>query len=208
MSFFDEADEPEPTPRPETRRPRSVSRPRQQRSGRPPGGSGRPPGSQHPQDVQTRRLVAVGVIVVIVILLAVLVKSCSSSATTTSLKNYNASVYNLISASDSNGGHVFDNLTNGNLNSSTLLTTQASNANAQLSQAEHLSVPSQMAAPRMPTSTSAGSVTRRAARSSSCCAIRTSRPAGRLTTHRWVPPTCVCVSKTSTRSMSVSAVKM
>jgi hypothetical protein len=96
--------------------------------------------------VQTRRLVAVGVIVVIVILLAVLVKSCSSSATTTSLKNYNASVYNLISASDSNGGHVFDNLTNGNLNSSTLLTTQASNANAQLSQAEHLSVPSQMAA--------------------------------------------------------------
>jgi hypothetical protein len=96
--------------------------------------------------VQTRRLVAVGVIVVIVILLAVLVKSCSSSATTTSLKNYNASVYNLISASNNNGARVFRNLTNGPLSSSTLLTTQVQNADSQLSQAEHLSVPSQMAA--------------------------------------------------------------
>ncbi len=96
--------------------------------------------------MQTRRLVAVGVIVVIVILLAVLVKSCSSSATTTSLKNYNASVYNLISASNSNGGRVFQNLTNGPLSSSTLLTTQVQNADSQLSQAERLSVPSQMAA--------------------------------------------------------------
>jgi hypothetical protein len=146
LSFFDEADETEPNPRPETRRPRSMSRPRQQRSGRPPGGSGRPPGSQHPQDVQTRRLVAVGVVVVIVILLAVLVKSCSSSATTTSLKNYNASVYNLISASDANGVAVFRNLSDGPLSSTNLLTSQVQQADKQLSQAEQLSVPSQMAA--------------------------------------------------------------
>ena len=96
--------------------------------------------------MQKRRLVAVGVIVVIVILLAVLVKSCSSSATTTSLENYNASVYNLISSSDSNGLQVFKNLTNGPLTSSTLLTSQVQRADKQLSDAEKLSVPSQMAA--------------------------------------------------------------
>ena len=144
MSFFDETDEPEPTPQAETRRTRSVPRPRQQRSGRPPGGSGRPPGGQHQQDVQTRRLIAAVAVVVIVIVLALLVKSCASSQTETALKNYNASVYNLINESDGTGTSMFTELEKGNPGSVSL-EQEVQDANSELSKAEGLSVPSQMA---------------------------------------------------------------
>jgi len=119
-----------------------MPRPRQQRSGRPPGGSGRPPGSQHDPEVQTRRLIAVVVIVVVVIVLALLVKSCSSSQTTTALKNYNANVSTLIDESTATGQTVFSDLKSGDSGD---LANQVQAANSQLSKAESFSVPSQMA---------------------------------------------------------------
>jgi hypothetical protein len=84
-------------------------------------------------------------IVVVVIVLALLIKSCSSSATTNSLKNYNASVYNLINESDGTGNSMFKELEKGNPGSVNLAQEQV-DANAELSKAQGLSVPSQMAA--------------------------------------------------------------
>jgi hypothetical protein len=143
LSFFDEADEPQP--RQETRRARPGAR-----SGRPPGGSGRPPGSQHQQEVQTRRLIAAGVVVVIVIAMALLIKNCQGSAATNSLKSYNASVYGLISKSTSNAQQALGNkgLESGSLNGTTTaqtLATAETEARSQVSQAQALQAPSQMA---------------------------------------------------------------
>jgi hypothetical protein len=149
LSFFDEADEPQPT-RQETRRPRSAGRPPRARSGRPPGGSGRPPaGSHHQQEVQTRRLVAVGVIVVIVIAMALLIHSCDASATNNSLKNFNASVSELISASTANAQQALGShgLSSGNLTGITAtLDTTVKNARSELTKAKRLSTPGQMSA--------------------------------------------------------------
>ena len=145
MSFFDEADEPQPT-RQETRRPRRVARPPRAGSGRPPGGSGRPPGGRHQQEVQTRRLVLAGVVVVIVIAMALLIHSCDTSATNTALKNYNADVYNLINASDATGAQALGDqgLTSGKLGTLNLA-PQAHAALLQLEKAEGFHPPSQMA---------------------------------------------------------------
>jgi hypothetical protein len=144
LSFFDEADEPQP--RQETRRARAGGPPRA-RSRRPPGGSGRPPGGQHQQEVQTRRLVAAGVVVVIVIAMALLIKSCDSSATTSALKNYNVSVYRLINASDSNALGVLTDLKGGDLTGiSDDLTKAEQTALGDVTKAEDLHAPSQMAA--------------------------------------------------------------
>jgi hypothetical protein len=145
LSFFDEADEPQP--RQETRRTRTAGPPRA-RSGRPPGGSGRPPGGQHQQDVQTRRLVAAGVVVVVVIAMALLIHSCDSSATTNALKSYNISVYRLISGSTTRASDVLENdLAKGNLEGITQdLNTAEQDALRDLSKAEALHAPSQMAA--------------------------------------------------------------
>ncbi len=86
-------------------------------------------------------------IVVIVIVMALLIKSCDNSATNSALKTYNASVYNLIGASNSNGAKVLgpEGLESGNL-SSLDLATEVQTADSQLRQAEDLSTPSQMAA--------------------------------------------------------------
>lgn len=144
MSFFDEADEPQP--RQETRRARAGGPPRA-RSRRPPGGSGRPPGGQHQQEVQTRRLVAAGVVVVIVIAMALLIKSCDSSATTSALKNYNVRVYRLINTSDSNAQGVLADLSRGDLTGiSDELTKAEQAALGNVTTAEDLHAPSQMAA--------------------------------------------------------------
>ena len=92
---------------------------------------------------------AAGVVVVIVIAMALLIKSCDSSATTSALKNYNVSVYRLISASDSNARNVLGpkELASGNLTGITqALATAETNARADVSHAEDLHAPSQMAA--------------------------------------------------------------
>ncbi len=95
--------------------------------------------------MQTRRLIAAAIIVVVVIALALLIKSCDSSATTSALKNYNANVYNLISASDTTGGQVFNKLTSGNLSNVNLLASQVQAADSQLRTAQGFHAPSQMA---------------------------------------------------------------
>ena len=121
------------------------------RGGRPPGGPGRrgtgrrsTAASHHHREIQTRRLVASVVVVVVVLAMALLIHSCDSSQTTSALKNYNASVYNLINQSDATGSRVFQTLTGGNL--ATLnLAPEVTQARAQLRQAQRLNVPSGMA---------------------------------------------------------------
>jgi hypothetical protein len=93
--------------------------------------------------------VAAGVVVVIVIAMALLIKSCDSSATTSALKNYNASVYQLITGSTSNASNVLgeNGLAGGNLTGITqVLATAESNARNDVTKAENLHAPSQMAA--------------------------------------------------------------
>jgi hypothetical protein len=151
LSFFDEADEPRRTPPSEAQRPRRAARPPRGPSGRPPGGSGRRPGGQHQQDVQTRRLVAVGVIVIVIIAMALLIHGCQVSQTNSSLKSYAANVNTLITRSDNNGAQMFSDLVSGKLNSNGIetlqneLNTAAGNAQTHLSQAKSLSAPGQMA---------------------------------------------------------------
>lgn len=144
MSFFDEADEPQPT-RQETRRPFGGGRP-PRGSGRPPGGSRRPPRSPQEQQVQTRRLVAVTVVVVIVILIAVLIAGSGGDAG--ALKKYNASVSGLISRSTTNARYVLGPkvLESGNLTGiSQALANAEGTARDQLSKARSLHAPSQLA---------------------------------------------------------------
>jgi hypothetical protein len=145
LSFFDEADEPQP--RQETRRQRAVGSPRA-RSGRPPGGSGRPPRSQHEQEVQTRRLIAVGVIVVIIIVIAVLL--AGSGGNSGALKNYNASVYQLIKGSTTNAQNALGakGLESGSLSGTATnqdLATYETNARNDLTKAKGLHAPSELA---------------------------------------------------------------
>jgi hypothetical protein len=135
LSFFDEADEPQP--RQETRRPRAARPPRAR--------SGRPPGSQHQQEVQTRRLIAAGVVVVIVIVIAVLI--AGSGGDSGALKNYNASVYQLMRGSVGNAQKVLNLLTKGNLTGiSQSLATYETTARGDVSRAGALHPPSQLAA--------------------------------------------------------------
>ncbi|MDE3130284.1 MAG: hypothetical protein KGL16_03960 [Acidobacteriota bacterium] len=90
---------------------------------------------------------AVGIVVVIVIAMALLIHSCSASATKDSLKNYNASVFQLIKRSDTNAQRVLTDLTNGHLAGlTTELATRVHHAQADLHSARTLSTPSQMAA--------------------------------------------------------------
>ena len=85
MSFFDEADEP----------PRRAPR---QRPRRPPAsGRGRPP---QDQSVRTRQIVAVAALLVVVVLAAIGIHSCQVSQTDNSLKDYNTSVNQLMTASN------------------------------------------------------------------------------------------------------------
>ena len=86
-------------------------------------------------------------VVVIVIAMALLIKSCDSSATTSALKNYNASVYQLISGSVTNAQNVLKQLAGGNLGGiSTDLAKAEQNAQSEVRSTQALSTPSQMAA--------------------------------------------------------------
>jgi hypothetical protein len=88
--------------------------------------------------------VASVVVVVVVLAMALLIHGCDSSQRTSALKNYNASVYNLINESDATGARVFQALTGGDL--ATLnLAPEVVQARAQLRQAERLSVPGGLA---------------------------------------------------------------
>ncbi len=128
MSFFDEVDEPSPTP------------PRPQ-----PSGSRRGP----PNDAQTirfRRIVALVVIVIFVVAVLLLVHGCQVSAQNSALRNYNNSVATVIQQSDQTGAQLFSELAGGS--SSTTLQSQvaetAANAASELRTAHALSVPSAM----------------------------------------------------------------
>ena len=97
--------------------------------------------------MQTRRLVAAGAVVVIVVVMALLIHSCDASATNSALKNYNASVFQLITGSTGNAQTVLRKLTQGNLTSiSTDLASAEQKAQQNLSHAQSLNAPSQMAA--------------------------------------------------------------
>lgn len=140
MSFFDEADEPQSSPRAEPRRPRPAGR------GRPPG---RPPGGN--QQVQNRRIAAVIAVVVIIVVMAVVIHGCESSQAQSSLKDYSTSVYNLIGRSNAIGKKVFGELHGASLKNQngavvTALDTSLSAATSQLQQANALNAPSEMTA--------------------------------------------------------------
>jgi hypothetical protein len=86
---------------------------------------------------------------VIVIVMALLIHGCEVSQTNSSLKNYNADVDTLITASDNNGAQMFTDLESGELTSNTSglqtkLSTIADNARKQLAQAQSYSPPSAM----------------------------------------------------------------
>lgn len=95
--------------------------------------------------MQTRRLIAVGVIVVIIIVIAVLL--AGSGGDSGALKNYNASVYKLANKSYTHVSGVLKALTRGNLTGiTTELATYEQDAQGDAASAKSLHAPSQMAA--------------------------------------------------------------
>lgn len=90
------------------------------------------------------------VIVVIVIAMALLIHGCESSQAKDALKNYNANVDQLMTASDNNGRQVFAELQGNQLTASSAQTLQnkltiaLQNARTNLSTAESYNAPSQM----------------------------------------------------------------
>ncbi len=90
-------------------------------------------------------------IVVVIIVMALLIHGCQVSHTNNSLKNYNANVSTLISASDANGAAMFNDLASGDLDSDIEklqndMNTTSHTASTQLSHAQSLSAPGQLAA--------------------------------------------------------------
>ena len=128
MSFFDEADEPSPTP------------PRR----RPSGSRRGPPGDA--QTIRFRRIVALVVIVIFVVAVLLLVHGCQVSAQNSALRDYNNSVATVMQQSDQTGAQLFHELTSGS--SATTLQSQvaetAVSAQSQLKSAQSFSVPSAM----------------------------------------------------------------
>lgn len=79
--------------------------------------------------------------------MALLIHSCDTSATNSSLKNYNASVSQLISGSTTNAQKVLGALSSGNLTGITsVLDTAVKNARSDAQKAQDLGTPSQMSA--------------------------------------------------------------
>ncbi len=133
MSFFDEVDEPTPSPRP--RRPSGT------------GGGRRPPTDQ--QAIAVRRAVAGGGILVALIVIVLGVHSCQVSSRNSSLKDYTNNVSSLVQQSDNTGSTFFGLLSGaGSAGSATSLQNQINNASAQanstLSKAQGLDVPDQV----------------------------------------------------------------
>lgn len=140
MSFFDDADEqPSRPPRTQPRRePRGEARRGRTSGGRPPSGP--------PQAIRTRRIAAAVVVVVLIILMAVGIHSCQASQAESALKDYNAQVNSLISASDETGKQLFGILDSASSHSPTVVYTQITNgslksAQSQLDQAQSMNVP-------------------------------------------------------------------
>lgn len=129
MSFFDEADEPSPTP------PR-----------RRPSGSRRGPPTSDAQTIRFRRIVALVVIVIFVVAVLLLVHGCQVSAQNSALRNYNNSVATVMQQSDQTGAQLFSELSAGS--SATTLQSQVAetgtSAQSELKAAQGFSVPSAM----------------------------------------------------------------
>jgi hypothetical protein len=89
------------------------------------------------------------VVIAIVIAMALLIHGCQVSQTNDSLKNYNAQVYSLINASDTNGGRLFTDLQKLSAGGISSLQTELNGvlgtARDNLNSAESLNAPSQMA---------------------------------------------------------------
>ena len=134
MSFFDDVDEPP------AQAPRSGARAQRRPSGRPPSGAD--------QSIRNRRIIAAVVVVVVIVLMAVGIHSCQASQAENALKDYNAQVNSLISASDTTGSQLLTILGQASGKSPTEVYTQVSDAlnsaNHQLTTAQGWSVPSAM----------------------------------------------------------------
>jgi hypothetical protein len=99
--------------------------------------------------VQTRRLIAVGVIVALVVVVALLIHHVEVNQTKNSLKTYAGTVSTDVTASDTTGAGVFKALRSGEASSNLNglqqdLNTAAGDALAQLQKAQGLSTPDQM----------------------------------------------------------------
>ena len=114
MSFFDDVDEPP------AQAPRTRSRAQRPPSGRPPSGAD--------QSIRNRRIIAAAVVVVVIVLMAVGIHSCQASQAENALKDYNAQVNSLISASDTTGSQLLTILGQAAGKSPTEVYTQVSDA--------------------------------------------------------------------------------
>ena len=141
MSFFDDADEPQPATR---AMPRTA--PRRRRTS---GPGRRPPSDQ--QSIQVRRAIAVVALLIVVLLVALGVHSCQVSARTSALKTYADNVSSLIPESNQTGSQLFQLLSSaggagagnaGNLQNQ--INQTRVNADAQLRRAQALDVPDEM----------------------------------------------------------------
>jgi CARDB len=96
-------------------------------------------------------MIAVGAIVVVIILAVLLIHHVQVNQTKNSLKNYAANVNSLVHDSNANGKHMFRDLQSGELNSNSIstldtdLTTELNKAQQDLTRAEQLSAPGQVA---------------------------------------------------------------
>jgi hypothetical protein len=96
-------------------------------------------------------MIAVGVVVVVIILAVLLIHHVQVSQTKNSLKNYAANVNSLVNDSNANGAQMFKDLQSGQLNSNSIstlqndLTKELNNAQQDLTRAEQLSTPGQVA---------------------------------------------------------------
>ena len=139
MSFFDDADEPQPATR---ATPRTA--PRRRRS----SGTGRRPPSDR-QSIQVRRAIAVVALVIVVLLVALGVHSCQVSARTSALKDYSNNVSSLVQESNQTGSQLFQLLQSGaGSGNATNLQNQVNqtrvNADAELRRAHALGVPDEV----------------------------------------------------------------
>ncbi len=107
-------------------------------------------GPVDPQQLRTRRLIALGLAVGFVIVAVFLIKGCLDSRKEQALKDYNRDVASLVQRSDDNADEFFTALTAGGT-SSTDVQSQVSQlrlrAKAQTGQAEKLDVPGEMNPP-------------------------------------------------------------
>jgi hypothetical protein len=134
LSFFDDVDEPQTAQRTPPRRRR------------PSGAGGRPPSDQ--QAIQVRRGVAIAVVVIALILIVLGVHSCQVSQHQSALKDYNNNVASLVKQSNATGAKIFQLLSSASSSNVSGLQNSINearvSADAQLSQAQKLSVPDDM----------------------------------------------------------------